>query len=136
MCYFSSDFCGLILLRFHSFGVSLRNVFHNDFVFAYFSEKFLFHCWNFLNLQYTSNCIFAANLCFLEGIALTVTKLNFNKSTKVVYDHSTWAKDEMLLIISFIDFFPNAHNQNLIILLISASPEQMFLVDFLLLVHW
>lgn len=32
-------------------------------------------------------------------------KLNFNESTEIVYDHSTWAKDEILLIISFIDFF-------------------------------
>lgn len=48
---------------------------------------------------------FLLQTCFLEGITSTATKPNFNESTKVVYDYSTWAKDEMLLIISFIDFF-------------------------------
>lgn len=81
--------------------------------------------------------MFAIGLRFLESIAATATQPNFNEWK---HKGGVWlfhlGKHELLPIGSFGDSFLNARGKSLIILLISASPEQMFLADFLLLVHW
>lgn len=80
---------------------------------------------------------FATSLCFLENITATITQPNF---IEWKYKGGMWlfhlGKHELLPFGCFTDIFPNAHDKSLIILLISASPEQMFLADFRLLVHW